>query len=686
MLLGRASGRKSPRPFFSWKKRFSIKKCARAAGCYTFCLTRTFSIFLGRAAPAFKLYAKSPFDMPRILLSIAAAIAAAGAALSFFASGPSAAADADDERLWLSSQSWLQAPSPAETHRELRLGVSVFALPNLNDPIIEHTVAELRRKLPHTVITVAQLWQDELADAVANGHFDLVLTSASFYFAARQIGLRDLATVVQDATPFPNEAEGGVIIVRKDRKDLKTIDDLQGKRLAVNYPHGIFNYHINMGEIASRGYEWKHFFSDESHVGSYAEVTEEVRSGRADVGFLKTCILEQTELGFSGEFRVIEPREKTRIACAASTALYPNWTLSITPHAPQALAGLITSILLQMPPMAEGGLHWDVATDFSSIDRLFRELKIWHYDYLNDEWSVRRIVGKYWTWFMPVILLILILLTHGWIVERQVRRKTDELVAAARKQHSLEQQAQAAGERLEALRRAGVTGQLSSIFVHEVRQPLASIGYLVRGTQRLAEKGPMDYDRLNQLLERIGHEVERIDTIVERVRSYSKRGSRKREAVNLSYIARAVVKDFSTSGRIPQTITTDIDEDIVVTADAFEMQVMIHNLIRNAAEAMASDVSHPIEVSLKKDEAAGMCRLAVRDHGPKLTDEQLEGLQEALHSSKAGGLGLGVAIIRSILEAHQGDLHYTPLETGGLLACASLPIKSGYSLTVKKAS
>lgn len=133
--------------------------------------------------------------------------------------------------------------------------MSVFALPNLNDPIIEHTVAELRRKLPHTVITVAQLWQDELADAVANGHFDLVLTSASFYFAARQIGLRDLATVVQDATPFPNEAEGGVIIVRKDRKDLKTIDDLQGKRLAVNYPHGIFNYHINMGEIASRGHE-----------------------------------------------------------------------------------------------------------------------------------------------------------------------------------------------------------------------------------------------------------------------------------------------------------------------------------------------------------------------------------------------------------------------------------------------
>ena len=267
-----------------------------------------------------------------------------------------------------------------------------------------------------------------------------------------------------------------------------------------------------------------------------------------------------------------------------------------------------------------------------------------------------------------------------------MRRKTDELVAAARKQHSLEQQAQAAGERLEALRRAGVTGQLSSIFVHEVRQPLASIGYLVRGTQRLAEKDPFDHERLNQLLERIGHEVERIDTIVERVRSYSKRGNRKREAVNLSYIARAVVKDFSTSGRIPQTITTDIDEDIIVTADAFEMQVMIHNLIRNAAEAMDGDVSHPIEVSLKKDEAAGMCRLAVRDHGPKLTDEQLEGLQEALHSSKAGGLGLGVAIIRSILEAHQGDLHYTPLETGGLLACASLPIKSRYSLTVKKAS
>ena len=110
-------------------------------------------------------------------------------------------------------------------------------------------------------------------------------------------------------------------------------------------------------------------------------------------------------------------------------------------------------------------------------------------------------------------------------------------------------------------------------------------------------------------------------------------------------------------------------------ADAFEMRVLIHNLIRNASEAMGEKASKPIKVRLVKDAAAGMCRLTVRDYGPKLSEDKLEGLQVALHSSKADGLGLGLAIIRSILEAHHGEIRFTPQDPQGLLARVLIPLK-----------
>ncbi len=140
----------------------------------------------------------------KALLRLAAVLALLCAPLSQSCAQQTQAANTD-QRLWLSSAPWLAAQQKADATRTLRLGVTVFASPNLNDPIIERTVEELRRKLPRTTVTVAQVWQDELAESIEAGRFDLVLSSASFYFAARPLGLKDLATVVHNATPYTQD-------------------------------------------------------------------------------------------------------------------------------------------------------------------------------------------------------------------------------------------------------------------------------------------------------------------------------------------------------------------------------------------------------------------------------------------------------------------------------------------------
>lgn len=580
---------------------------------------------------------------------------------------------AGDTRLWLSEESWLDGNNP-QTVRRLRIGISVFAQPNLNDPIILQTVRTLRKAFPDTAVTVDQLWQQDLLEAIRAEKFDLVLSSAAFFFRARELGLKDLATVVHRKTPDPNSSEGAVIAVRSDREDLRTLDDLEGKILAVNLPRGLFNYDVAMGEVATGGWNWEQFFSREIRTDDYFKAAELVKSGKADVVFFKTCFLEQTGLINTGDFKVISEKTNGVIGCKTSTELYPNWTMAITASAPQTYASRIVQTLLSMPPVEPDGLHWDTATNFSSIDRLFRTLKVWHYDYLRDEWSLKRFLEAYRAYILAGLILFIALCGYSRLLKRMVEKRTAELSKALQEQRISERNAKAAMERLDALRRAGVAGQLSSIFVHEVRQPLEAILCYARGTHRLAERETLDRELLVRSVEKIEASAERIDSIVERVRSYAKRTTRRPVQVNLTALVDAVVEDFRSTGRVPQRLVTSLESNVKVLADPFEMQVLVHNLIRNASDAMKGDTEAPIEIALISSRSENICRLSVRDRGPQLSEAQVKAMSVPLSSTKNKGLGLGLAIIRSILEVYRGDLRFYSRPDGGLDAQVTLPL------------
>ena len=307
--------------------------------------------------------------------------------------------------------------TPAETDGHIvRFGVVRYTTPSTNQPIVDPTIAAIRKKLKNWTIVEVHMTREELEQAVIDGKVDVFLSSAGFYRRLVRFGARDLATAMSPAYPDPNHSEGSAIIVRNENTNLKTIDDLRGSSVAVSNIHGFTGFQIPMSEIAEKGWDPDHFFREVKEYGDgnkSEDILDALRSGEADVAFLKQCVLEAyvKKYGWVREqFRVINPTNRVG-ECARSTKLYPTWTLGSTFSTPPEVSRLITSAVIDMPA-TKSGLLWGVATDYSQVDTVLKNLKIGPYEYLR-HWTFKQIFEKYWPIFAAIILLILGMAGHS---------------------------------------------------------------------------------------------------------------------------------------------------------------------------------------------------------------------------------------------------------------------------------
>lgn len=548
--------------------------------------------------------------------------------------------------------------------RSVVLAINEFSYPSPNAPILDVSVEVLKKALKGKLI-VRYYKLEQIEPALRRGEIDLLLSSAGYFVRERSLGLRNLATIVHPLAPDPNQSEGSAFFVRSDRTDLKSIADLQGKSVAANLETAFAGYQIAMGELVRRGYDYEKFFSRKIFIDVPGDdmrlIIDKVRNGEVDVGIIRSCFLEITNQP-KGEFRVIEPRPENTLYCQYSTDLYPNWTLSITSTAPQQIAGIVTSALLDMKPGEAKGLAWDITTDYSAVDRLFKDIKFGPYAYLK-EWTLRRFVATYYQYLLIALLIIIALCLHGLFLEKKVQKRTKALAESLAKEKELERKAAMANADMEALLRAGAVSQLSSIFAHEVRQPLGAIMRYIRGLKRLSEDFGEERSRqFRQVLANMDEEAQLIEEILTKVRGYAKRTVRKLEVVDLSETVREVTSNLQTAHHVRHRIRVDVEENALIEADRFELRLVLVNLVRNASDAMSGRPDGIVSVAVRKTPSA--VTLSVSDEGPRISDEDFKRLTAPLKSSKASGLGLGLAIVKGIAEAHRAELKFLRLEKG----------------------
>jgi len=216
--------------------------------------------------------------------------------------------------------------------------------------------------------------------------------------------------------------------------------------------------------------------------------------------------------------------------------------------------------------------------------------------------------------------------------------------------------------------RVATMGQLTGSIAHEVNQPIAATVTNAEAALRWLSMQPPDLEELRQALDRIVTDGQRAGQVVHRIRALVRKAPPRTEALGINGAIREVIElTRGETARKDVAVRTELADGLPsIQGDRVQLQQVILNLIVNAVEAMSglSDGARELFISTARAGENGVL-VSVRDSGPGLRQATLEHLFEAFYTTKPGGLGLGLSICHSIIEAHGGRLWASANAAGG---------------------
>jgi C4-dicarboxylate-specific signal transduction histidine kinase len=224
--------------------------------------------------------------------------------------------------------------------------------------------------------------------------------------------------------------------------------------------------------------------------------------------------------------------------------------------------------------------------------------------------------------------------------------------------------------------RVALLGEMTASIAHEINQPLAGVVSSSNACQRWLSAAPPNIERATESLSRIIRDANRAAEVVGRVRSLIKNSPPKAGPIDINEAVRQVI--ILTRGEVARhrvALTTELAGDLPpVRADRIQLQQVCLNLIVNAIEAISAGADGPRGLSISTGlDDAGCVNLTVRDTGIGIQPDKLQTIFDAFHTTKRDGIGLGLAISRSIIEAHGGRLWATPNQPRGAAFQLVLP-------------
>jgi two-component system, LuxR family, sensor kinase FixL len=244
-----------------------------------------------------------------------------------------------------------------------------------------------------------------------------------------------------------------------------------------------------------------------------------------------------------------------------------------------------------------------------------------------------------------------------------------------RKETELELQRQR-GE-LAHLTRVSTMGELAASLAHELNQPLTAILSNTQAAQRFLAAEPPDVEELREILKDIVQDDSRASEVIQRIRALVKKEELAFASLDLASVVRDVAALVHSDAILQGTrILVEIKSGLpLVRGDKVQLQQVVLNLLLNAFDAMKDCPAHEREVKVQAETVGvGFLRLAVRDHGTGLSGDKLDKIFQPFYTTKRDGLGMGLSISRSIIDAHDGRLWAeNNLDRGATFYC-TLPV------------
>ncbi|MGB7866522.1 MAG: ATP-binding protein [Candidatus Sulfotelmatobacter sp.] len=223
--------------------------------------------------------------------------------------------------------------------------------------------------------------------------------------------------------------------------------------------------------------------------------------------------------------------------------------------------------------------------------------------------------------------------------------------------------------------RIATMGELTASIAHEINQPLGAVVTNGNAALRWLAGQPPNLEEVREAIERTIREANRASDVIGRIRALLQKGPPQMERLDVNAVIREVLtladSELLKGGVAVQTeLTADVP---AVLGDRVQLQQVMLNLILNGVDAMGTITDRPRELRIKSAKHTDGVLIQVQDSGEGVDPQQANHIFEPFFTTKPQGIGMGLSVGRSIVEAHGGRLWFTPGSSHGVVFQFTVP-------------
>ena len=224
--------------------------------------------------------------------------------------------------------------------------------------------------------------------------------------------------------------------------------------------------------------------------------------------------------------------------------------------------------------------------------------------------------------------------------------------------------------------RFSTAGELTTSIAHEINQPLGSILTNAESAQAILKSPSPDMVELNEIVGDIVRDDRRASEVIRRMRSLLTKAPFELKSLDLNDVVREAIEFLSTLAvaRKVELLSLITQNALPILGDRIQLQQVILNLVVNGIDAMKDTPSENRTISIRTSRVENFAQLSVSDRGPGIPEDKLKEVFEPFFTSKAEGMGMGLSIARTIIEAHHGLISAKNRDHGGATFRIRLPL------------
>ncbi|RKZ94104.1 MAG: hypothetical protein DRQ43_07325 [Gammaproteobacteria bacterium] len=538
---------------------------------------------------------------------------------------------------------------------------------------------------------------DQLKSTLENDELDFIICDAINYlmFETEYDILRLLTRNEQYSDNFV-PSEGLSVYTLSDNSDITLLSDLKNKKLGILDDNSSISWLFLEKFLAKHGLNIKYELNINKniHIESINDISSLLallHGNQVDAVISRSGIIDRyISKDKMNDLRLLNPRNDWQVPFLHSSELIPEWPLAKAWFIDNKLSNQVIALLLQ-PVSSDANetssyftrqYQWSFAQNYNTLKKLFIFSK-------ESEAALNIIPSsfsakiQYWISFIIISFLVIILIFYlrsSKDLNNRLTLSKESLEQEINERQLAQEQALDHQAELAHVARLSTMGEMASGLAHELNQPLSAINTYVQGCIRRINMGTDDPKEIVNALQLTAQQAERAGGIIRRLRSFVRKGESHKTYSEINHLVNEVTSFLEIQLKNRNVnLKLELEDNLPpVLADIIQVEQVLINLLRNAIEAMPDLESPTILVSTQLLNH-NLIELCVIDSGHGISKDKLKRIFNPFFTTKSSGMGMGLSISRSIIEAHNGKLYARNNAEQGARFCFTLPITKEYS-------